>query len=254
MNMDFSDKLIQLRKQKGFSQEMLAELLDVSRQAVSKWEAGRAMPDISKLIAMADLFNVSLDELLRDKVPEKELAEGPMVVGPLVAAASLRREYKSKAKLFGIPLVHICFGGRYGPRGKARGIIAIGDLAFGVIAIGGLAAGVISFGGLAFGLLFALAGVSMGGFAVGGLAVGFYALGGLALGMWTFGGLSIAGQVAGGGLAISGQVAVGGEASAPLAFSKGASLGTFEAFRTQVLQRVPGTFNWFIRVLYTMMQ
>ena len=47
----FCDKLIQLRREKGYSQEQLAEYLEVSRQSVSKWEADKTMPEISKLIA-----------------------------------------------------------------------------------------------------------------------------------------------------------------------------------------------------------
>ncbi len=64
--MIFSDKLHQLRKKAGMSQEDLAEKLDVSRQAISRWELGSAMPDTSNLIRIADLFGVSVDYLLQD--------------------------------------------------------------------------------------------------------------------------------------------------------------------------------------------
>lgn len=70
--MDFAQNLIQLRKQRGFSQEELAEILDVSRQAVSKWEAGINMPDIPKLIAIADEFGINLDVLVRPSFKEKK--------------------------------------------------------------------------------------------------------------------------------------------------------------------------------------
>ena len=49
--MTFADNLVRLRREKGFSQEQLADLMDVSRQAVSKWEAGQTMPDLPKLVA-----------------------------------------------------------------------------------------------------------------------------------------------------------------------------------------------------------
>lgn len=62
--MEFKDKLQQLRKQKGLTQEELAELLYVSRTAVSKWESGRGFPNIESLKALAKCFCVSLDELL----------------------------------------------------------------------------------------------------------------------------------------------------------------------------------------------
>ena len=68
--MEFNNKLYDLRKKKGFSQEELANRLNVSRQTVSKWEVGDSTPDMEKLIAMSDLFGVSLDELVLDKTPE----------------------------------------------------------------------------------------------------------------------------------------------------------------------------------------
>ena len=60
----FSEKLIELRRSKGLSQEALAERLGVSRQAVSKWERNEAQPELSKIIALCDLFEVSPNELL----------------------------------------------------------------------------------------------------------------------------------------------------------------------------------------------
>ena len=68
--MEFNNKLYELRKQKGFSQEELANRLNVSRQTVSKWEVGDSTPDMEKLVAMSDLFGISLDELVLDKSPE----------------------------------------------------------------------------------------------------------------------------------------------------------------------------------------
>ena len=62
--MEFHEKLQKLRKQKGFTQEELAETLFVSRTAVSKWESGRGYPNIDSLKAIAKLFSVTIDELL----------------------------------------------------------------------------------------------------------------------------------------------------------------------------------------------
>ena len=64
--MIFSEKLSILRKNKGLTQEGLAEKINVSRQAVAKWESGQAYPDISNLILISDLMNVTLDYLVRD--------------------------------------------------------------------------------------------------------------------------------------------------------------------------------------------
>lgn len=62
--MEFNEKLQELRKQKGITQEELAEALFVSRTAVSKWESGRGYPNIESLKALSKFFSVSLDELL----------------------------------------------------------------------------------------------------------------------------------------------------------------------------------------------
>ena len=62
--MEFNEKLQELRKKKGLTQEELAQMLFVSRTAVSKWESGRGYPNIESLKAIAKLYNVSIDELL----------------------------------------------------------------------------------------------------------------------------------------------------------------------------------------------
>lgn len=64
--MNFGIKLQQLRKEKGLSQEALAEKLNVSRQAVSKWETRDGYPEMDKIILISDLFQVSIDYLMRD--------------------------------------------------------------------------------------------------------------------------------------------------------------------------------------------
>ncbi len=70
--MTFSEKLYALRTQYGYSQESLAEKLGVSRQAISKWELGTAMPDTEKIITISDTFDVSIDSLLKDNIKLNE--------------------------------------------------------------------------------------------------------------------------------------------------------------------------------------
>lgn len=65
--MIFSEKLQILRKNKGYTQEALAEKLGVSRQAVAKWESGQIYPDISNLIGISELMNVTVDYLVKDQ-------------------------------------------------------------------------------------------------------------------------------------------------------------------------------------------
>ena len=62
--MKFDDNLRRLRKEKEYSQEYLAAKLDVTRQTISKWENGTAMPDLKKLVELAELFGVTMDALL----------------------------------------------------------------------------------------------------------------------------------------------------------------------------------------------
>ena len=67
MNIETANKLVELRKKHGLSQEELADKLGVSRQAVSKWERSEASPDTDNLIELAKLYDISLDELLLNK-------------------------------------------------------------------------------------------------------------------------------------------------------------------------------------------
>lgn len=62
--MNFNEKLLELRKKEGFSQEELAEKANVSRQSVSKWESGQSTPEMDKLILLSNIFNISIDELV----------------------------------------------------------------------------------------------------------------------------------------------------------------------------------------------
>lgn len=65
--MEFTERLIELRKQAGLSQEGLAERLNISRQAISKWERGESTPDMDNLKVLGQIYNVSMDYLLMGK-------------------------------------------------------------------------------------------------------------------------------------------------------------------------------------------
>lgn len=67
--MNMSDRIQYLRKQKGYSQEELADKVGVSRQAVSKWESEQSMPDLEKVIIMSELFEVTTDYILKGTEP-----------------------------------------------------------------------------------------------------------------------------------------------------------------------------------------
>lgn len=73
--MILADKLIALRKKNGWTQEELAEKVNVSRQSVSKWEGAQSVPDLAKILQLAEVFGVSTDYLLKDSLEEEEYAE-----------------------------------------------------------------------------------------------------------------------------------------------------------------------------------
>ncbi len=110
--MDFNNRLYQLRKQKGLSQEELANRLNVSRQTVSKWEVGDSTPDMEKLIAMSDLFDVSLDKLVmgkedEEKPPSTTKSEFVTVLNEKVLTNKNKKRAKSILKVVGIILAAI---------------------------------------------------------------------------------------------------------------------------------------------------
>lgn len=73
--MILADKIIRLRKMNGWSQEELAEKMNVSRQAVSKWEAAQSTPDLGKILMLGNLFGVTTDYLLKDEMEDEEYSE-----------------------------------------------------------------------------------------------------------------------------------------------------------------------------------
>ena len=64
--MNFNEKLIKLRKERGLSQEELGAAVGVSRQTISKWELAQSYPDFQKLVSLSDYFKISLDTLVKD--------------------------------------------------------------------------------------------------------------------------------------------------------------------------------------------
>ena len=184
--MTFSEKLTGLRRKSGMSQEQLADRLGVTRQSVSKWEGGTAMPELVKLISLSELFGVSVDYLVKDWMEEPDNPCGGS--GEISSKQADRLEkkvdeltnyvkgrvyrYDSKTRIFGLPLVSIRFGfvrnGKLSMDNTAKGIIAIGNCAIGVVAIGIVGVGLFTFGVLAMGLL--SLGIVAGGLAAFGVA------------------------------------------------------------------------------------
>ncbi|WP_050636727.1 helix-turn-helix domain-containing protein [Candidatus Stoquefichus sp. SB1] len=240
--MKLQENLTVLRKQKGFSQEDLAYQLGVSRQSVSKWESGISVPELERLIEIADLFEVTLDELVKGEQTKKQ--------GIIMTDEQLHRvirksrefEYKSRLMIGNIPLVHVNVG--YGKK-VAKGIIALGNISIGVISIGGIAIGLLSLGGFALGAL-AFGGVAIGIMALGGVALGYVALGGLAVGIYACGGYAIASQMAFGGKAI-GHIAIGASVHGDYCL-QGTNFSSQEI--THFLQSLPDNIPQWIKIFF----
>ena len=73
--MNFGDSLKKIRTNQGLSQEQLAEKIGVSRQAITKWETNRGLPDVENMIILANIFNMTLDELILQRKNEQEIQE-----------------------------------------------------------------------------------------------------------------------------------------------------------------------------------
>ena len=87
--MILADKIIEERKRCGWSQEELAAKLSVSRQSVSKWESAQSVPDLQRVIQLADLFEVSTDYLLKDEIEQRPLMSASGVLNGVTGAAAL---------------------------------------------------------------------------------------------------------------------------------------------------------------------
>lgn len=104
--MTIGEKILSLRKARGWSQEELADKIGVSRQAVSRWEADSAKPDADKIIAICDLFGVSADYLLREKYEGQHavVETQQSALGKALRAMSLGESICGIISLFGIVL------------------------------------------------------------------------------------------------------------------------------------------------------
>ena len=232
--MTLGEKIAKQRKEQNYTQEQLAEILNVSRQSVSKWESDIAYPETDKLIKMGKLFDCSMDYLLKEEITEKSGKEVPETV-PIFetirgVVKSQCRERKSERQLFGMPLYHIGRDARgiFAIGLKARGIFAVGLRAYGAVSVGFLSVGGFSFGLLSLGL------ISVGLFAAGLLSAGVLALGCLAfgaisVGIVSFGALAFGGFSAG-AMAVGKYIAYGDYARAMIAIGESKAIGSIYEF------------------------
>lgn len=276
--MAIGNKIAAARKQKNLTQDQLADLLDVTRQSVSRWESETAYPETDKLIKLSKILELDLNYLLDENATENNFhkddsprQENKASVAYNISSMfkSVHYEFKSKRTIGKLPLVHVNIGmGAY----KAKGIIAIGNISFGVISIGLLSFGVLSLGLLALGFIAlgmfavgAAAGgsIALGVFSVGAIAVGVIAVGAIAVGMFSVGALSV-GLFSVGALSYGKYIAIGDKAFADIAIGMTSAVGRiYESFsgvqnfftydKAEVLSvidsNVPSFWSWFIAIV-----
>ena len=243
-HMDFSEKLMHLRKQAVWAQEQLADRLGVTRQSVSKWESGTAFPELIKMISLSELFDVSVDYLLKDHIEEPEQAgeSGPDTARLEQKVDDLTRyvkgsfyAYDSRVRIFGLPLVSIRVGfvrrQQMSWENVAKGVFAIGNMAVGVVSLGLISVGLLSFGCIALGLL-ALGVIAIGALALGVVALGLLVLGVRAMGSYASGVCAVGSKIAVGVAAAAKETAVGYDADAAhvLLWGSGLSREEVESF------------------------
>lgn len=266
--MNLSAKLQLLRKKNGLSQEELAERLGISRQAISKWESGQSTPDLNKLILLSEIYNVTIDSLVKDS-DEYDILQGSFNNNKIddsdrkntsddskntqivinLGSNRIEYEYKSKRTLFGLPLVHINLG-----RGikKAKGIIAIGNISCGVVSVGLLSFGIFSFGvlsiglvsiaAIAIGLLLGVGAIAIGTFSIGAISIGVFSAGALAIGKYAVGGGAIASDIAVGDYAKA-NIAIGNRVDGLRALSLDSSK---EEIKRVIKEEYPNIKNWIV--------
>ena len=220
--MTLGEKLSKLRKENNYTQEQLADVFGVSRQAISKWESNITYPETDKLIRISELFNCSLDYLLKDT---EETDSKNQSNEEILFFRKRLHERKSEKTVWGMPLWHI---GR-----NARGFVAVGLNARGVIAVGLKAKGIISLGMLSIGMLslgmISLGVLSLGMFSLGILSagcfsIGVFATGAISLGFISIGAIAI-GDFSVGALAVGKYFALGDNARAMIALGDTEAVG-----------------------------
>lgn len=211
--MTTGEKIAKCRKDKNLTQIQLAEYLNVTRQAVSRWEGDLAFPETDNLVKMSRLFGVSCDWLLNyDSETSEPRSDGQSEPQKITVSFDLKKlcfEYKSKVRIGKLPLVHVNIG--FGRTAKgfiavglaSVGVVSVGIFSLGIFALGVLCLGVIGFASVSFGLV-SFGGVAIGLIALGGVAVGVYSMGGCAVGLFAFGGYASGYYVAVGDAAVGG--------------------------------------------------
>ena len=98
LNMNLSEKIFNERRKLGLSQEQFAEKMQISRQAVSKWESGQSTPDLDKIVLMSQIFGVSTDYLLKETVDTVENTESTIAGDSIYDSSNSRKNDMADAE------------------------------------------------------------------------------------------------------------------------------------------------------------
>lgn len=110
--MTLGEQIQNLRIQKGLTQERLAEMLEVSRQSVSKWELGQAVPDVDKIIRMSELFDVSTDTILLRNIEDEQVNRNPLHLGSVyLVVKDFEKSVEFYEKFLGVSVGSRCRSG-----------------------------------------------------------------------------------------------------------------------------------------------
>ena len=110
--MTIGEQIQNLRIQKGLTQERFAEMLEVSRQSISKWELGQAVPELDKIIRMSELFNISTDTLLLRNTEDEQKNKNPLHLGSIyLIVKDFERSVEFYEKFLGIKVSDRCRSG-----------------------------------------------------------------------------------------------------------------------------------------------
>ena len=218
--MTIGERLTNERKKLGLTQEDLGAKLNISRQAISKWESDISLPDAANLIKLSSLFSCSIDYILNGTEREEEKKTGTEN-GATKSFRPRIKEKHSEKTLMGLPLWSIGI--------NSKGFFSLGFVSRGVCSLGCFSMGGVSIGMASLGL-FSLGSFSLGLLSLGAISVGLIAsLGAISIAPLSLGALSV-GEVSVGAYSRGRWFSYGDNAKALVAIGKSKVAGDYTAF------------------------
>ncbi|MGN1190609.1 MAG: helix-turn-helix domain-containing protein [Candidatus Ornithospirochaeta sp.] len=245
--MTIGERLTSERKKLGLTQEELGSKLDISRQAISKWEGDISLPDTANLIKLSTLFSCSIDYILIGKKDEEsDTPKDQDTNRPRFSSTIKIKEKHSEKIVMGLPLwsIGVRSKGFFSLGFKSEGIFSLGFMSRGVFSLGCFSLGGVSIGMASLGAL-SLGSFSLGIFSLGAISVALVAsLGAISIAPLSLGSLSIGG-VSVGAFSRGRWFSYGDNAKALVAIGKSKVAGEY----TALLPLAPGKGEYLYAVL-----